>query len=115
MPGIRLSLAILALGASTAACSPGEDVTTPAAEAPDSLDAPARYDAEAFFATTSYSLAGGYAWSSDDSRLLATSDESGIFNAYSLAAADGAKAPLTTSTTDSTFAVSWFPDDARIL
>ena len=69
MPGIRLSLAILALGASTTACSPGEDVTTPAAEAPDSADAPARYDAEAFFTTTSYSLAGGYAWSSDDTRL----------------------------------------------
>ena len=115
MPGIRLSLAILALGATTIGCSPGEDVTTPAAEPPDSAKAPVPYDAEAFFATTSYSLAGGYAWSSDDTGLLATSDESGIFNAYSLAAADGAKEPLTTSTTDSTFAVSWFPDDARIL
>ena len=76
---------------------------------------PLQYDAEAFFATTSYSLAGGYAWSADDGRLLVSSDESGIFNAVALAAADGAKQPLTTSTTDSVFAVSWFPDDARIL
>ena len=111
MPAVRLSLAIFALAASNTACSPGEDVTIPTAEAPSTAGAPARYDAEAFFATTSYSLAGGYAWSSDDSRLLASSDESGIFNAYSLAAADGANEPLTTSTTDSTFAVSWFPED----
>ena len=72
MPAVRLSLAILALAASNTACSPGEDVTTPTAEAPGTAGAPARYDAEAFFTTTSYSLAGGHAWSSDDSRLLAS-------------------------------------------
>ena len=115
MPAVRLSLALLALAASNSACSPGQDVTIPTAESPGTAGTPARYDAEAFFTTTSYTLAGGYAWSSDDSRLLASSDESGIFNAYSLTAADGGKEPLTTSTTDSTFAVSWFPDDARIL
>jgi len=85
------------------------------AEAGKESKPPLQYDAEAFFATTSYSLAGGYAWSADDGRLLVSSDESGIFNAVALAAADGAKQPLTTSTTDSVFAVSWFPDDARIL
>ena len=75
---------------------------------------PAVYDARAFFTTTSYSLAGGLAWSSDDRRLLVSSDETGIFNVYALSA-DGRKEPLTTSTTDSTYAVSWFPQDARVL
>src|SRR3546814_7126165 len=56
-----------------------------------------------------------YAWSPDDSKLLVSSDETGIFNAYALAAGDGAAEPLTASTTDSTFAVSWFPNDARML
>ena len=72
------------------------------------------YDARAFFTTTSYSLAGGLAWSSDDRELLVTSDETGIFNAYALSP-DGTKRPLTKSTTDSTYAVSWFPRDGRIL
>jgi dipeptidyl aminopeptidase/acylaminoacyl peptidase len=76
---------------------------------------PAQYDARAFFTTTAYSLGGGFAWSPDDSRLLISSDESGIFNAYALTAVGGTRDPLTASTTDSTFAVSWFPDDARVL
>ena len=75
---------------------------------------PAVYDARAFFTTTSYSLARGLAWSSDDRRLLVSSDETGIFNVYALGA-DGRKEALTTSTTDSTYAVSWFPADARVL
>jgi dipeptidyl aminopeptidase/acylaminoacyl peptidase len=76
---------------------------------------PERYGAEAFFTTTTYSLPMGYAWSADGKRLLVSSDESGIFNAWSLAGADGAKQPLTTSSTDSIFAVSWFPADDRVL
>jgi dipeptidyl aminopeptidase/acylaminoacyl peptidase len=79
-----------------------------------SRPAPAVYDARAFWTTTSYSLAPGLAWSADDRELLVTSDETGIFNAYALSA-DGKKRPLTASTTDSTFAVSWFPKDGRIL
>jgi dipeptidyl aminopeptidase/acylaminoacyl peptidase len=76
---------------------------------------PAQYDAEAFFATTSYGLAGGYAWSPDDKDLLVHADETGIFNAYALPASGGEKQALTSSTTDSTFAISWFPDDRRVL
>ncbi len=120
MSGIRLHLTTLAgLGAAAclAACNPagnGGDSSPPAA-AGTPVEPPSRYDAEAFFATTSYFLAGGYAWSPDDSALLVSSDETGIFNAYALAAGDGAVEPLTTSTTDSTFAVSWFPADDRVL
>ncbi|MEX2123597.1 MAG: alpha/beta fold hydrolase [Woeseia sp.] len=115
MSATRLSFAVFAIASLNAGCDSGEPDAASSVDAPDVTAAAARYDAEAFFATTSYSLAGGYAWSPDDRELLIYSDESGIFNAYSLAAADGAKKPLTTSTTDSTFAVSWFPDDARVL
>ncbi|HEX5765482.1 MAG TPA: S9 family peptidase, partial [Woeseiaceae bacterium] len=104
-----------AVTALATACSSGDKEPAPMAEAGREAKAPTQYDAEAFFATTTYSLAGGYAWSPDDGKLLASSDESGIFNAIALAVADGAKQPLTTSTTDSVFAVSWFPDDDRIL
>src|SRR3546814_456717 len=120
MSGARLHFTTIAAAAAffLAACSPaggdGESAATPADAAAGSA-APDRYDAEAFFTTTSYSLPGGYAWSPDDSKLLVSSDETGIFNAYALAAGDGAAEPLTTSTTDSTFAVSWFPNDARML
>src|SRR3546814_10835869 len=120
MSGARLHFTTIAAAAAffLAACSPaggdGESAATPADAAAGSA-APDRYDAEAFFTTTSYSLPGGYAWSPDDSKLLVSSDETGIFNAYALAAGDGAAEPLTTSTTDSKFAISWFPNDARLL
>ncbi len=76
-----------------------------------------RYDARAFYTTTSYGLAGGYAWSHDDVSLLIHADTTGIFNAYALNAAVNERTvrPLTASTADSTYAVSWFPDDARVL
>ena len=80
-----------------------------------STHAPQQYSASAFFNTTTYSMPGGFAWSPDNQQLLISSDQTGIFNAYSLAPADAAKKPLTTSTTNSTFAVSWFPRDGRIL
>ena len=74
-----------------------------------------QYDARTFFSTTSYGLASGHAWSSDDSTLLAHADSTGIFNAYGLPVDASAPRPLTTSTADSTFAVSWFPADDRAL
>ncbi|MBL8265196.1 S9 family peptidase, partial [Steroidobacter sp.] len=80
-----------------------------------SSSAPERYDASAFYSTTSYTVAEGFAWSADGQKLLLTSDESGIANAYALSMTGAAKAALTGSTTDSTYAVSWFPGDARAL
>jgi len=74
------------------------------------------YSAEAFFQTTSYSLASGtgYAFSSDGSKVLASSDASGVFNAIALDA-DGTVTELTGSETDAHFAVSFFPSDDRVL
>jgi dipeptidyl aminopeptidase/acylaminoacyl peptidase len=86
-----------------------------AAATPPAPPAPTLYDAEAFFATTSYIMPAGYAWSADDKQLLVSSDETGIFNLYAMPTAGEGKQPLTSSTTDSTFAVSWFPADGRAL
>ena len=91
--------------------APATAAATPAPAPP----APTLYDAEAFFTTTSYIMPAGHAWSADDKQLLVSSDETGIFNLYAMPAAGEGKQPLTASTTDSTFAVSWFPDDGRAL
>jgi dipeptidyl aminopeptidase/acylaminoacyl peptidase len=74
-----------------------------------------KYDARAFYTTTAFGLAGAHAWSADGRQLLIQSDATGIFNAYAINIADRKQQPLTTSKTDSTFAVSWFPQDGRVL
>ena len=71
-----------------------------------------KYTIQQFLATTSL---GGPSFSPDGSRVLFTSDASGIFNAYTVPFAGGTATPLTRSTTDSTFAVSFFPKDDRVL
>jgi len=75
------------------------------------------YSAEAFFATTSYRLVGAsaHAFSADGQSLLVSSDASGVFNAYSLPLDGGDATPLTSSDDNAVFAVSWFPNDDRIL
>ena len=74
------------------------------------------YSADAFFQTTSFGLANnaGFAWSSDDRRILAQSDQSGVFNAISIGL-DGTQEQLTQSDTDAHFAQSYFPNDDRII
>lgn len=76
-----------------------------------------RYSAEAFFETTSFGLVGSSAraFSRDGRSLLISSDETGVFNAYSLPVAGGAPTPLTNSDDNAVFAVTWFPNDDRIL
>jgi dipeptidyl aminopeptidase/acylaminoacyl peptidase len=71
-----------------------------------------QYTIEQFLATTALS---GPSFSPDGSRVLFTSDASGIPNAYTVPVEGGRASPLTRSTTDSTFAVSYFPTDERIL
>jgi len=80
------------------------------------VDVP-RYSAEAFYATTTYALASssGYAFAPDGQKLLITSDESGVFNAYALPVAGGDAKSLTESTDNAVFAISWFPRDERVL
>jgi dipeptidyl aminopeptidase/acylaminoacyl peptidase len=71
-----------------------------------------RYDAATFYATTAYQ---GASFSHDGASLLVTSDESGIFNAYSVDLATGAWRALTHSTSNAISGISWFPGDSRFL
>jgi dipeptidyl aminopeptidase/acylaminoacyl peptidase len=54
-------------------------------------------------------------FSADESKILITSDKSGVFNAYMLPVAGGELVPLTRSDSTSIFAISFFPKDDRIL
>jgi dipeptidyl aminopeptidase/acylaminoacyl peptidase len=94
---------ILALMAAAAA-SPAQ---AQAAERPSKL-----YTIEQFMATTSLT---GASFSADEKRVLYSSNQTGIFNVYSAPVAGGEATPITRSATDSTFAVSYFPTDDRIL
>ncbi len=70
-----------------------------------------RYSAETFFDTTSIM---GSSFSQDGRHILVSSDESGIFNLYSVNTENGLKTQLTQSN-DTTYPVSYFPNDERIL
>ncbi|SFC42364.1 S9 family peptidase [Pseudoalteromonas denitrificans] len=69
------------------------------------------YSAETFFDTTSIM---GSSFSHDGQRILVSSDETGIFNLYSIDVKNGQKIQLTEST-DTTYPVRYFPNDERIL
>jgi Tol biopolymer transport system component len=58
---------------------------------------------------------GGSSFASDEKSILFHNNKSGIFNVYSVPVSGGAATQLTNSTKESTFAVSYFPTDARFL
>ena len=69
-----------------------------------------QYTMEQFLNTTAIN---GASFSKDESRLLFSSNKSGIWNVYTVAATGGPWTQVTSSTTDSTYAVSWFPADRQ--
>jgi len=71
-----------------------------------------QYTIEQFMKVTTVRAAG---FSADESRLLLSSNTTGIWNAYSIPVGGGEWTPITNSTVDSTFAVSYFPGDDRVL
>ena len=71
-----------------------------------------QYTIEQFLETTSYS---GASFSHDNSRILVSSDKTGVLNAYSINIADGEMTQVTKSDKDSIIAISYFPKDDRIL
>ncbi len=71
-----------------------------------------QYTIEQFMNTTRI---GGSSFSPDEKSILFHSNKTGIFNVYSVAVTGGDATPLTRSTKESTYAVSYFPNDARIL
>ncbi len=60
------------------------------------------------------SVSGG-SFSSDNSKMLVSSNRTGIFNAYTLPAQGGELTPVTASDSTSYFSISFFPKDDRIL
>ena len=72
---------------------------------------PTVYSAAAFHNTTSYS---GASFSADESRLLISSDTTGVWAVYSVPVAGGESKQLTDSA-GPVFAQSYFPDDDRFL
>ena len=86
---------------------------TLAAAAENPARRPSRqYTIEQFMATTSVRDAS---FSPDETQILFSSNATGIFNAYSVPVKGGVAKPVTNSTTDSTYAVSYFPHDERLL
>ena len=71
-----------------------------------------QYSIEEFINTTSIR---GASFSPDGSKILVSSDETGIFNAHAYPVSGDEPVQLTDSTTDSIFANSYFPEDERII
>lgn len=115
----RITGSSLVLAGLLAACQPADTGRQAApdetAAAGQTAPAVTQYDAATFHQTTSFGLASsaGFAWSADDSRILISSDETGVFNAYAVDPASGEREALTASETNATYALSWFPNDDR--
>jgi dipeptidyl aminopeptidase/acylaminoacyl peptidase len=73
---------------------------------------PTQYSVEDFYKNTEFF---GASWSPDRQKLLVSSNKSGIWNAYAVPTTGGEPQPVTQSTTNSVFALSYFPGDERLL
>ncbi|MGI8733699.1 MAG: prolyl oligopeptidase family serine peptidase [Pyrinomonadaceae bacterium] len=73
---------------------------------------PRQYTIEQFMDTVRI---GGASFSPDEKQILFHSNKTGIFNVYTVGVAGGEAKQLTNSTKESTFAVSYFPNDSRFL
>ncbi|QQR42641.1 S9 family peptidase [Myxococcus xanthus] len=71
-----------------------------------------RYTVEQFMETTSVL---GASFSSDEKRVLYSSNETGVFNVFSVPVTGGKPTQLTRSTQDASIAVAYFPTDDRVL
>jgi len=58
---------------------------------------------------------GGGSFSPDNSKLLISSNRSGIYNMYTIPSSGGEMTPITSSDSSSIFAISYFPNDNRML
>jgi dipeptidyl aminopeptidase/acylaminoacyl peptidase len=86
--------------------------TKNAAAKPGETKAVKQYTIEQFMGTTRI---GGSSFSADEKSILFHSNKSGIFNVYTMPVSGGEAKQLTNSTKESTYAVSYFPGDARFL
>jgi len=112
---MRLSCSSVALIFATAlaACtSEGSKTQSSAAGETDKTFKPTQYSVADFYANKEYF---GASFSPDRQKILVGSNASGIWNAYAVPIAGGDLEPLTKSTTNSIFAISYFPSDGRII
>ncbi|RAK63942.1 alpha/beta fold hydrolase [Hymenobacter edaphi] len=96
---------LLAGGLLLALAAPAQQKKRPAAAVPK------RYSIEQFMTTTRLS---GRAFSPDEQQVLYSSNQTGIFNLYTVPVGGGAATPLSASTRESLYAVTYLPD-GRIL
>jgi dipeptidyl aminopeptidase/acylaminoacyl peptidase len=101
---IALALTLAAVGSSAVA----QTKTTQGASTRPSK----QYTIEQFLDTVAIA---GASFSPDESRILFSANKTGIWNVYSMPVTGGEWTQITNSTTDSTYAVSYFPHDERIL
>ncbi|MFD2246872.1 prolyl oligopeptidase family serine peptidase [Pontibacter ruber] len=117
---LRAAGSLLAIGALLTNC---QQATTTATTTPETQTAetvqqaeeqPAvkTYTIEEFMATTSIR---GNAISPDNSKVLYSSNETGIYNAFEVPVQGGTPKQLTSSKDNSVFVISYFPEDERIL
>lgn len=108
---LSLTVATLAHAATPStvkpAAKPGQ--TSPAAQPAKAVK---RYTIDQFMATTAMR---GASFSADESRILVSSNQTGIFNLYEMPAAGGAPKALTESKTSTTISIGYFPNDDRLL
>jgi dipeptidyl aminopeptidase/acylaminoacyl peptidase len=107
---VRLSVLALCVHAALAPAQAAGPA--PAAKAPKAQKQPKRYTIEQFMATTSVT---GASFSKDEKNILFSSNETGIFNVYTIPVGGGKPVPLTRSSTDSTYAIGYFYNDDRVL
>ena len=75
------------------------------------------YSAQQFFTTTDFRVGSSSKniFSKINGDMIITSNETGVFNAYRVDVSSGARTPLTNSTDQGIYAISWFPNDDRFL
>ena len=73
---------------------------------------PKQYSIEQFYKSTNV---GGGSFSSDDSKLLVSSNESGIYNVYQIEIESSNRKALTSSTKESMFGVDYIPGGNDII
>ncbi|HEV7671197.1 MAG TPA: S9 family peptidase [Thermoanaerobaculia bacterium] len=117
-PGFALVLLALACGCGTSSHSAPAVRTAAATPQPPAVVAPPptaiaapTYTIEQFLGTTTYF---GSSFSPDGSKVLVSSDQSGVLNAYALPVAGGEPIQLTRSE-DTVRVVGYFPNDERFL
>jgi dipeptidyl aminopeptidase/acylaminoacyl peptidase len=112
MRSLSACVIVAATGAFTAACGGAADTAQSQAAAEKTTAVPTQYSVPDFYKNAEFF---GASWSPDKARILVSSNLSGIWNAYAVPAAGGDPVPLTQSTGNSNFAISYFPADERIL